>query len=67
MIDETDRRINRAVTAVHNYVSQDPGSGDDRQEVLTDLLTDLQHYAQYKGLDFNEALRTARGHYQEEK
>jgi hypothetical protein len=63
---ENDRRVNRATIAVHSYHSLDP-SDDDRQTVLVDLLTDLQHYAaSHPGVDFAEALRVAVGHFEEE-
>lgn len=63
---ENQRRINRATIALHAYYAQDP-SGDDRQTVLVDLLTDLIHYADYHPeVDFDSALLTANGHYYEE-
>jgi hypothetical protein len=52
--------------AIHAYYSQDP-SGDDRQTVLVDLLTDLYHYADaHSDVDFTAAVQTALAHYIEE-
>jgi len=63
---ENQRRVNRATIALHGYYAQDP-SGDDRQTVLVDLLTDLQHYADYHPeVNFAEAVRSATGHFNAE-
>ena len=63
---ENQRRINRATLALHAYYANDP-SGDDRQTVLVDLLTDLRHYADYHPeVNFDDALLTAEFHHEAE-
>lgn len=43
-----------------------PGSGDEPQADLNDLLTDLRHFAAREGLDFGKALELSRMHYEAE-
>ncbi len=40
---------------------------DDRETTLTDLLTDLMHYAAAERLSFGKCLKRAHGHYLNEK
>ncbi len=41
--------------------------GKEPEESLIDLLADLMHYADREGLDYNDALRIARGHFRNER
>lgn len=61
----TDRasRI-RAILPAYDAATGDPCR--DRDEALVFLLTDLQHYAETEGLDFEDALAQARYHYNAE-
>lgn len=40
---------------------------EDPESALTDVLTDLLHWADYFGDDFNTSLKLARMHYEAEK
>ncbi|MCY2930616.1 MAG: hypothetical protein NTV86_14185 [Planctomycetota bacterium] len=40
--------------------------GQTIQEYLVDMLADLRHLAQHRGLDFDQADRLARGHFHAE-
>ncbi len=40
---------------------------EDLQDCLIDLLADLMHLSHQKGLDFNNAARIARDHFQTER
>lgn len=51
----------RAACAVFAYRDVTRGDDDDR---LTDLLTDLMHWARFSGFDFDAALDRARMHYE---
>lgn len=42
-------------------------SSEPREDVLTDLLTDLRHYCDDRKLDFNNVLDLSYVHYLEEK
>lgn len=59
-------RVNRATVAVHAYYATDP-TGDDRRSTLVDLLTDLRHYADTHGIDFESVAVSSYNHHQEEK
>ena len=41
-------------------------SGEDKQDAVTDLLTNIQYYCESNGLDFVELLDAACQHYDEE-
>ena len=69
-----EERALRGYHALDAYMRQNGDEGD-RQITLIDLLTDLMHYAHTQGrstpepdaLDFDEALRFARGHFENEQ
>lgn len=55
-----EQRANAAAAALDTaYTVDDAG--------LIDLLTDLMHFADFWGLDFDQALKTAKHHHQTEK
>lgn len=58
---ENERRVNAACTAIQNY-EQDR----DQEEALTDLLSDLMHWADIYAVDFDTMLERARVHHDAE-
>lgn len=59
-------RANWALSAVNVYARE---SGADEEELVVqviDLITNLQHLCRREELDFDEVLRAARVHYEEE-
>lgn len=56
-------RAKRAASALASVKAYDPGTRDG----LVDLLTDLMHYAEREGLDFEHAASIATSHYNAEK
>ncbi len=42
-------------------------SSDDDEALVRDILTDLMHFCDDEGMDFNARLEMARMHYEEEK
>lgn len=65
-------RAQRTKAALQTYRSEIDGAPwmtDDAEgasSLLSDILTDLMHYANADGLDFDDCLETARDHYEEE-
>ena len=57
-INDNDIRAERAEAALAEYGSDD--------EALRDILSDLMHWADRKGVDFSEELAFAEGHYEAE-
>jgi len=55
-----EQRANAAAAALDTAYTVD-------REGLTDILTALMHFADFWGLDFDQALKTARHHHQAEK
>ena len=53
----------RAAFAVHADTADEE---DSRQSQLADLLADLMHFADFEGLDFDQALSMGTDHYGEE-
>lgn len=39
----------------------------EARDMVTDILADLQHFCQVKGIDFEDRLQSANEHYQAEK
>lgn len=67
MATKNQKRIKRMRKAVEMYRD---AVGDDfalMGTVVTDMLTDLQHYCARYGIDFDEKLETSRQHYAVEK
>lgn len=69
----TQTRVKRARQAFLAYASAagytsrtSPLCKEDRELVLTDLLTDLRHYAKDQDLDFAKCDRFAEGHFNAE-
>jgi hypothetical protein len=66
------KRIKIARDAVAIKTAQDNQSPEellpgDHQNALSDLLADLQHYAERHELDFDEAVNQAKGHFDHER
>ena len=64
--------VHRADQAVQAFDDTENGKfesvyDDDRETLLTDLLTDLMHWADANDLDFEEQLRVAQGHHDAEE
>lgn len=59
MKSNNKNRAKRALCALSSVNTYDPGTRDG----LVDLLTDLMHYADLEGLDFQHAVDIATGHY----
>ncbi|MDF2457704.1 MAG: hypothetical protein K0S79_120 [Nitrospira sp.] len=58
------RRIKKAKVALAEYIAQDPMS---ESCCLTDLLTDLRHWAEHEDVNFADCLRLSEEHFQEER
>ena len=63
--------VHRISTAIKVFEETDGGIydsvyKDDEESLPTDLLVDLQHWADAKGLNFEEHLRVAQGHHDDE-
>lgn len=65
LLPKNDKRADRAGKALHAYHPH-VNHIDDVECRLTDLLTDLRHYADKWGFDFKEALERATDHYNTE-
>lgn len=68
MTEETDEPTNEqraawAGTAIHAYQK---ATGSDDEDVLSDLLADLMHWAEKNNYDFDAALIRAHGHHDAE-
>ena len=64
----TNRHVELANKAVEAYTGAPEYEPDDPQAVLTDLLTDLMHWANtLEEVNFYEAHFSAHGHYLNEK
>lgn len=63
-----DRRILAAIAAVkmHQVVNDDSKS-EPTEETLTDLLTDLRHWAKEQDVSFDICLRTSNEHFKYEQ
>lgn len=60
---ENERRSDRAATALHPYLEE---NGTYDETALTDLLSDLMHWADRNGVTFTECLERAQMHYEAE-
>jgi hypothetical protein len=60
---KTSRRVKYAGVAVKAYADQ---KGVDQDEAFTDLLADLMHWCDHKGIDFQDEYERANNHYVEE-
>lgn len=61
---ENVRRAARAAQAIGGINEY---AGNDEQTKMTDLLTDLRHMADWKGVNFYEALEMSYQHYLAER
>jgi hypothetical protein len=65
-----DKRVLAACEALEAYVEHTQG-GHDHQYVLdhgvVDLLSDLRHWCEHQGIDFEAAVRTSAIHHEAEK
>lgn len=59
-------RAHSAWTAVQHYVNAEGLHDQSFDENLTDLLTDLRHYADEYGMDFDDAVRSSANHHYHE-
>lgn len=70
-IADYDRWLAQAAEAYHaldeNFNDGDGAEGEDQQDQLSDLLTQLRHLAQAVGLDYDDAARRAQTNYAAEK
>lgn len=64
--EENVERSTRGGAALDAYRDQ-YDNGEPDNDVLSDLLADLMHYAAGEKLDFHERLATAQMHYNAEK
>lgn len=62
----TTERANRARRALKIYGYKKTDHPDDRQDTITDLITDLMHFANVEGYDFATSLRRAEIHFDAE-
>lgn len=62
MIDNRERSI-RALDTVINHVKD----GEDLRTKVIDILADIMHMCGRNGIDFQDCLRIATYHYEEEK
>jgi hypothetical protein len=58
-------RVVRADGALADYLG-DEDSGETKRDALTDLLTDLRHWAAYEKEDFARSLALSQDHFREE-
>ena len=63
-----EQRAERAWKAATRYQQAANGDsdGDIADETITDLLTDLMHFCDEQGIDFESCLRMANMHYEAE-
>lgn len=61
-----EERAHRAELAMQYYGDISGNDGEPERDNLTDLLTDIRHYAGTSGLDFDESARMAQIHYEAE-
>ena len=64
MTSTTNRE--RTCLAANALLELRDATGCNYDEALTDMLTDLMHWASHKGRDFEQALDTARIHFDAE-
>ncbi len=64
--DPDGKNDDRAIWAGHAITAFREATGTDMEDALTDLLTDLMHWADRQDYDFEAALLRGRGHYDAE-
>ena len=57
------RRVERAALSLNAHTT---AGTEPPETVITDMLSDLQHYCEFHGLDFDALQSMARIHYHEE-
>lgn len=64
MASYNEEKALRVADTLDKYASEISG---DREAAFIDILTDLQHAAEMYGVDFDDALDTAEGHFSVEQ
>lgn len=64
-MSRNEQRAEYAFRAMQTFI-QSNGDNGDAGANLTDLLCNLMHWADEHGVDFDQSLRIAKGHHEEE-